>query len=191
MPRLSKFNPKKLSRRNALVLGAAVVLIVVGVALIFMNRPNKGSGIIPSKNTAAGAKTAATTDIAARSTAAGSTNAGAKYSAPPATTGSPPADPSGTFVSNHRPSLSGAAQQQSEQSVCNTSPGANCYITFTKGSIVKTLAAQTTDASGATYWSWNINDSGFSAGTWTVKALASLNGQTSTASDPIDLVIQP
>ena len=188
MSRLSEFNPRKLSRRGALVLGVIVVLIAIGAALILMNRPNKGSGVIPSKNTAA---KAAASKIAATSNASAAVDAGTKYSAPPVATGSPPATPNGTFVSNHRPSLSGSADQKAEQSTCNTSPGASCYITFTKGSVVKTLAAQTTDASGATYWSWNINDSGFSEGKWTVQATVTLNGQTANASDPIDLVVQP
>src|SRR6202011_3279223 len=37
--------------------------------------------------------------------------------------------PYGTFVSNHHPTLSGSPGP-SEESVCNTTPGATCYIEF-------------------------------------------------------------
>jgi len=97
--------------------------------------------------------------------------------------------PSGDFVSNHHPNLSGSPAPNTISSVCNTTPGASCKITFTQGDLVKSLSSQTTDANGSTYWSWKLQDVGLTQGTWKIEAVASLNGQTSTASDAMDLVV--
>lgn len=99
--------------------------------------------------------------------------------------------PTGTFVSNHQPSLSGSPSSKQEQSTCNTSPGATCDIEFSKNGITKALGAKTADSSGAVYWTWNIQDSGLTAGPWKITAKASLNGQTKTAEDSLELNIQP
>lgn len=96
--------------------------------------------------------------------------------------------PAGTFVSNHRPSLSANDGQSSN---CTTSAGATCQITFTKDGATKSLAAQTTDRAGTTYWSWKPQDIGLSVGTWKIQAVATLNGQTKTADDALNLEIAP
>ena len=56
-------------------------------------------------------------------------------------------------------------------------------------SMVKSLPAQTTDAGGATYWNWKLQDYGLTAGTWKITAIAKLNGQTQTATDATNLEI--
>jgi len=94
--------------------------------------------------------------------------------------------PSGGFVSNHHP---GNGTPTNETSVCNTSPGATCYIQFAKGSEVKKLDTQTADSNGATYWYWDVNTAGFGSGSWTISAFASLSSQTKTASDSQPLVV--
>lgn len=99
--------------------------------------------------------------------------------------------PSGTMVSNHKPSLSGVSSPSTEQSVCNTSVNATCYIEFTKDNEVKRLPEQTTDSNGSTYWSWDVVKAGLSAGTWQVTAVASANGQTKTFKDSTPLEVQP
>jgi hypothetical protein len=181
---------RKLSRNTILAVTVGV-LILGGIIIFAFHEPNKGSGIIPSKDTAAfkpaSSASSATTPSASNQTDYTST----KYNDQPAPASGSLLVPNGTFVSNHRPSLSGSDAQQAEQSTCNTTPGASCYIQFTKDSVVKTLQAQVIDNSGATYWSWNIKDSGFSEGTWKVTAIATLNGQTTTANDGIDLVVAP
>lgn len=91
------------------------------------------------------------------------------------------------LVSNHRPSSSSPG----EQSVCSTTPGASCYIAFTKAGETKKLDAETTDVNGFAYWTWDINSAGLTEGSWTITVTASLNGQTKSAQDPIDLVVQP
>lgn len=98
--------------------------------------------------------------------------------------------PSGDFVSNHSPNLSGSPAPNTETSVCNTTPGASCKITFTKSGVTKSLPAQTADPNGFVSWnSWKLQDIGLSAGSWKIQAIASLNGQTKTASDALDLVV--
>jgi hypothetical protein len=97
--------------------------------------------------------------------------------------------PSGSFVSNHHPNLSGTPAPNAMSSVCNTTPGASCQISFTKDGVTKSLGAQTADANGATYWNWKLQDIGLTEGTWGVQASATLNGQTKTASDAMDLVV--
>ena len=100
--------------------------------------------------------------------------------------------PSGTFVSNHRPSLSGAGGVPSgEQSVCNTTPGANCTITFTNGGIIKTLAAQVVSSGGFTSWTWDVKQAGLTQGSWQITATATLNGQSQSTNDSLALEVQP
>jgi hypothetical protein len=97
--------------------------------------------------------------------------------------------PSGSFVSNHHPNLGGSPAPNTMSSVCNTTPGASCRITFTKDGVAKSLDAQMADANGATYWNWKLQDIGLTEGTWSIQASATLDGQTKTASDAMDLVV--
>jgi flagellar hook assembly protein FlgD len=99
--------------------------------------------------------------------------------------------PYGTVVSNHHPNLSGSPAPSSEESVCQTAPGATCYIQFTKGSTVKKLPAEKADSSGSANWNWDVKQAGFSTGSWTIQAVASLNGKTMTAQDDLKLEVQP
>lgn len=97
--------------------------------------------------------------------------------------------PTGTFVSNHHPNLSGSPAPNTIASVCNTTPGANCKLVFTNGDTTKELSAQTADANGSVYWNWKLQDIRLTSGTWKVQAVASLGGQTKKASDAMDLVV--
>lgn len=101
----------------------------------------------------------------------------------------PLATPSGTFVSNHHPNLSGSPAPNQIQSVCTTTSGARCTIMFTRGDITKSLPAQMTDSEGTTYWTWKLQDIGLTAGTWHVEAKATLGTQTKTASDYMNLEV--
>jgi hypothetical protein len=99
--------------------------------------------------------------------------------------------PTGTFVSNHFPGQNGSST--TEASVCNTSPGATCYIKFTNVTTGDTtqLAAQVTDARGTTSWYWDASqDAHLSAGQWKVMAIATLGSQTKTATDTLNLTVQ-
>lgn len=99
-----------------------------------------------------------------------------------------PAAPSGTFVSNHKPSLSGRSQIAS---ACNTTEGAACTIRFTKDGVTKTLEAKKTDKNGSVTWDWTLQQVGLTVGSWKIIASATLNGQTKTASDPLALDVTP
>jgi len=101
--------------------------------------------------------------------------------------------PTGTFVSNHRPNLNNnPAGSDYLNSSCTTTPGATCQISFTMGSVTKFLPAETTDASGSSYWNnWRPQDYGITAGTWTIQAIASLNSATKTANDALNLEVSP
>lgn len=97
--------------------------------------------------------------------------------------------PSGDFVSNHHPNLSGSPAPNRISSVCTTTPGASCTISFTKNGVTKSLPAQTTDAGGSTYWDWKLQDIDLSVGNWQVVATATLNSQTKTVNDPLLLEV--
>ena len=100
--------------------------------------------------------------------------------------------PTGAFVSNHSPNLSGAPAPSTEESVCNGTPGATCYVQFTNnddGTVYK-LPQQTLDTNGTTYWQWDIKDN-LKQGTWHVVAFTTLGSQIKSASDARDLTVGP
>ena len=103
----------------------------------------------------------------------------------------PPQQPYGDFVSNHHPNLDGNPVPNRMSSVCNTSPGATCTVRFTKNGVTKELPVKKSDDNGAVYWDWNLQDIGLSEGNWTIRALATLNGKTTTATDPLNLEVEP
>lgn len=106
--------------------------------------------------------------------------------------GTAPVAPYGNFVSNHNPNLDGHPAPSSVNSVCNTTPGAQCYIEFTnQDGVVKALETKTTDSNGAVYWKWDIKAAGFSAGSWKIKVIATLNGQTTRTDDAQNLEVGP
>jgi hypothetical protein len=97
--------------------------------------------------------------------------------------------PTGDFVSAHHVSLATPIA-----STCNTTPGAACIITFTSasGAVTKSLAPETADRNGSVYWNnWTPKSIGLTAGTWHIRATASLSGQTRSADDALDLAVQP
>jgi len=90
-----------------------------------------------------------------------------------------------TYASYHTPGIN-----TPEESVCVTSPGAICYIQFTRGSEVKRLTKKVVDSSGTATWDWTPGSAGLSKGAWEVSAIASLDGQSKTGSDALDLEVQ-
>jgi hypothetical protein len=98
--------------------------------------------------------------------------------------------PTGIFVSNHHPNLSGSPAPNQINSDCTTTSGATCTIVFTKGSAVKSLPPEITDNGGSAYWTWRLQDIGLTEGTWKVQAKATFGSQTKTAYDLMDLVVK-
>lgn len=97
--------------------------------------------------------------------------------------------PTGDFVSNHHPNLDGDPAPSAITSVCTTTPGAKCQITFTKDGITKSLPNETTDRGGSAYWNWKLSDIGLSTGMWQVKAIATLGSQTQSTTDALVLEV--
>ncbi len=97
--------------------------------------------------------------------------------------------PSGDFVSNHHPNLSGSPAPNTESSVCNTSPGASCTISFESNGSVKSLATKQADTNGSVFWSWKLSDIGITSGTWKITAKATLSNKSKSAADSMELVV--
>jgi hypothetical protein len=174
---------------------AAIIVVVLIVSLVIgvkhhNDNARKNRKVIPAEtptessvNKPSLAKTSNSTSSASADKAIGS--------ASPSPTSQLSEPPSGTFVSNHKPSLGGSSSPSQEQSSCNSVPGAKCYIEFTKGDAVKTLPIQTLDNNGTAIWNWDIKTAGFSVGNWQIKAVVSLNGQSKSSSDNMSLEVQP
>lgn len=100
-------------------------------------------------------------------------------------------EPTGTFVSNHSPNLSGSPSPNKIQSVCSTTPHATCFIRFTKGDVVVETPKQEVDSGGGAYWTWTLADLNITEGGWSVEAVATLDGQTKTAKDSMTMEVKP
>lgn len=107
------------------------------------------------------------------------------------TTGAAPITPFGDFASDYQPNLDSNPHPNILNSVCNTTPGAQCTITFTMGNTTKSLPVTTADAGGSVYWTWKLQDIGLTVGTWKIQATATLNNKTTTASSPLSLEVKP
>ena len=100
--------------------------------------------------------------------------------------------PTGDFVSDHHPNLSGHPAPNILTSVCNTSPGATCQIFFSMNGVVRSLPSKDADSSGTVYWqNWTLQSIGLSSGSWKISVLASLGNQTKTSYDTMDLLVSP
>lgn len=182
----------KLSSKRITIPVLVVVIIFGGVAVLHMRSVHKAqhtSGVIPNSKKDASASKSKTKN------ATGSQNSGSSPSdktqasgSPTGTTSSTLIAPFGTFISNHKPGQNGSPT--SEQSVCNTTPGATCDIQFVNGSVSKSLGAQVANSNGTAYWSWDINGGTLAPGSWRVTAVVKLNGQTKTTSDPTLLEVR-
>lgn len=197
---------KKQSRRQNRYLRRLPLILIVLVALItvtsvlemtntthFFHKRKAVSSTIPA-STSTGSNTADTSKSDSESISDNSTASQPPVSDKaivPPTSGDELLAPSGSFVSNHRPSLGGTPSSSTEESICTTTPGAFCTITFKKDGITKTLESLQTDSSGTAIWNWDIKSAGFIPGTWTITANASLNGQTKGADDLQPLEVQP
>lgn len=166
------------NRKYLAIIAVAVIAVVIGVILVIRDDSKQTATTIPSTTT--------TTPSSTKSdSSAGQPD---KSASNLSSSGSGPTKPFGNFVSNHNP---GNGLPTQEKSTCNTTPGANCYIQFSMGDLTKKLSVQTTDSSGAVYWTWDIKDAGLSEGSWQITAVATLNGQSVEAQDQIPLKIQP
>lgn len=100
-----------------------------------------------------------------------------------------PTIPTGTFVSNHRPNLSGSPAPNTIASTCTTTPGSECTIEFTRGDTTKSLPKKIADENGNTSWDWKLQDIGLTVGEWQVVAIASNGDNEIKASDSMLLIV--
>ena len=189
--------PKKETPRHAILsIIVIVALLAIGGALVFANHHRHHN----TKNNAGSGNTATNPNARlpgqASSSTPSSSGSGAQAKAPdkpPVSSGKPPKAPDNDgLVSNHQPSLTPSGfNSNQENSVCVTSPGADCEITFTLGSTVKSLGKKQADATGAVYWSnWKLQDIGLTVGDWTITATATQNGQSGVTTDPNKLQVR-
>lgn len=192
MPKSKKSLLSFVSTRWLIVSVTVIVVLLSGTAYMLLRNSSKGKTVetIPSTSSNTGSSQKSE-PVASNPVKDNSQSQTATQKDIQASSGTNLTKPSGQFVSNHHPSLSGSKEMYSESSVCNTTPGASCYITFTMGSLIKKLGAQLADTNGAVYWDWDIKTAGLSQGTWTINAVASLNGQTLSAQDSQNLEVQP
>ncbi|HSX17907.1 MAG TPA: hypothetical protein VLE51_00945 [Candidatus Saccharimonadales bacterium] len=179
---------KRLHLDKRLVVLAVLVVLAIVIAIGYAAKGNKKTNvIIPSTSSAAKTQEKGSDNQSSNSSTG---NSDTTNTAPSKDSSSSQSSnlltPSGNFVSNHTPGQKGSPLD--ENSVCNTTPGATCYIEFTKDGETKKLAARVADSNGTVLWDWTASD--FSSGTWTVIAVASLNGQTKTSQDSQPLEIQ-
>ncbi|MGA3150562.1 MAG: hypothetical protein ABSD10_03055 [Candidatus Saccharimonadales bacterium] len=178
---------KKISRRRLLI-ATVSILVIAGIVLALLLHFHKSVTSIPTLPTPANQSSASNKLVPSNS----GTSSVKNGSSPSSNTSNVElAAPYGTLVSNHRPNLGGSPAPSQEQSVCNTTVGATCYIEFTQGSTVKKLDAQTVDSTGTAIWTWDVSQAGFSQGTWQITAVATLGGQTKTTADPTPLEVLP
>ena len=181
----SKLSKRRFNRSPLLVI--VVILLVAGAVYgLYAYHRSSSKNEAPTLITSTSASNPSKTNSVASKTSDGGSSAPAASS--PVDTNQPLQKPSGTFVSNHKPGQNGSGQD--EASACNTTPGANCYITFTKNGVAKSLPTTTADNTGAAYWSWTPQTVGLSSGNWSVSATAVLGQQTATTQDPTLLEVE-
>lgn len=97
--------------------------------------------------------------------------------------------PYGTFVSNHTPGQNGAPN--TINSVCDTTAGITCTITFTKAGVTKSLGTKRTNRDGTVHWdNWTPESIGLTSGSWTIEAIAKSGSKQASAQDNILLEIK-
>lgn len=189
----------KISKTRRPLLSSPFILWVALLAIVFVSllvleltntthlfhKQKAVTGVIPTTSTSTKTPTDNTTSTQPSQTTSAKT--------PAVNSGSnlPLVAPYGSLVSNHQPNLSGTPAPSSEQSSCNTTPGATCYIVFTKDGATNRLPDQVANSYGVAYWSWDVKQAGMTQGSWQIQAITTLNGQTKSTPDTINLNVQP
>lgn len=193
MPYLANKKNKKPSKKLLIIILIVLILAAVGFWLWHKNSSTPTNPTIPTNTNnpaVANPNVPGGSDENPATEADGSKDKGSNTPGTAPDTSVQPATPSGQFVSNHEPNLSGHPAPNTETSSCNTTPGVLCKITFTSGSVVKSLPAQRTNANGNTLWTnWTLQNVGLTKGTWQITAVA-INGTKSASSkDASPLVV--
>jgi hypothetical protein len=205
-----KYTPKKNTRslqrhgRRIPLLAVILLLLIAGgiAALIVYNKPQKTVSTTLVNNAASKVAPATNTNGPAPNTVVTSPTPTPTTAVPGGMTGSSDTStatlsaPTGTFVSNHGSADQPVDPTTGEASNCITTPGASCSIQFTQNGVSKSLSAAAAsdsakdDQNGTATWSWTPANVGLTSGSWTVTAIATLNGQTKSTQDPTLLTVQ-
>lgn len=184
---------KIVTGKKSLLIGLAGIIVVIAVLELtnttHIFHKQKVPPVIPA-HTNNGHPISNSQASSPTSNSTSNTNATSE-SPPPSVANHTIVTPFGNFVSNHFPGQNGTST--SEASVCNTSPGATCYIKFTNTATGENtqLTPQTADAQGYTSWYWDVSkDAHLSSGKWRITAVATLGNQTKSTDDALNMVIQ-
>lgn len=185
------------SKRNKLTYMILILLVIIvaitGVTWKLASKTsiNPTNATTANQNTKGQASGSSGQKSGSSTTTSSSTSDSSQNKSGPSTTSSGVtlAVPTGNFVSDHHPNLSGHPAPNQMASSCTTTPGASCKIAFTSNGVTKSLAPETTDSGGSVYWNWTLQSAGLTQGTWSIEAIATLNDNTKTASDPQNLVV--
>lgn len=181
------------TKRNMII--SVIAILIIGLLAVaayhllkqkdeaYKKQQYGSSQTTPNKNTPIASNNGSTGGMASSK---GASNTPAAAADP----GITPTVPTGTFISNHHPNLSGQPAPNIESSTCTTTPGVACQIEFTNGHITKSLESQATNADGNTSWTWNLNDLGLTTGDWKVTAVATNGDKVTTADDSMLLSIK-
>lgn len=184
----TKKHHSSIGRRNLILI--VCMLLIIGAVAFAATIHLKGSTATNSQKTGVSSR-----DTGANTTTPTSTKSnGTKTPSSSPSSGSATANliaPSGSFVSNHHPNLSGTPAPNTMQSVCTTTPGAVCAISFTNNGVTKSLTPQTADKDGNSYWSWKLQDIELSSGSWHIEAVATLGSQSLNSADVMNLEVAP
>jgi len=184
---------KSLQKKKIISIVVVAILLVLGVgtyAIFRMQKTTSSSSNTVTTKTYNPTTITPTTNVPAPDTSKGSGGAtqsptsGSTVPTPSSTV--KPSTPIGTFVSNHHVSV---GSQDAEQSTCTTTPGADCSITLTSGSTVKTLTAAAADSNGNVTWTWTPAGMGLTAGSWVVQATSRIGTNTAVANDAMNLEV--
>ncbi len=184
-----------MKKHKKIILSVVIVALIVAASLAWINYGHTTSKnqALTATNTAGVTGTKVSTNQP--TTTSGSSNTTPTTSSQPTTTNpSVVGDllaPTGSFVSNHHPNLSGSPAPNQEQSVCITTPGAACNIEFAMNGVTKSLGSKLADSGGNVYWTWTLQSVGLTQGNWQITAKASANSQTKSTTDSLSLDVQP
>ena len=190
---MSKKNKAQNKRKTVFNLSVAIIIFLIFLCLIFFvhifRTSTRVSGkipVTPSSSSSSNPKTSTKKLSNGKNPANNNTasNSNVKNS-PGSQTSTQLIAPFGSFVSDHHPDLSGSPNPSSEESVCNTSPGAQCIITFSNNGIIKTLPIRTANNTGSVYWTWDVKTLGFTIGNWQIKVTSSLDGTSKSSYDTL------
>lgn len=175
---------KKNSTKKRLIIFVAVAMFILAAGTFFFVRRSNNSGVTTTPSTTQEEDQAAVEQgESQKNTGSVTTRENDKQNNAAAGSGSV-AIPEGNFVSSHRANMTSTIE-----SVCTTTSGASCDISFTKDGVTKTLGRKDVNNAGAASWIWTPASIGLTPGSWAITATAQLGGAQAPSKDPINLEV--